>query len=106
MTGRIMTELNPSPPATSGQPLASPHPRIAQIAQTAQRAKDATADGIDRLAGVISTALEQFERRTEQLKTVHADASRQAAASMRESPALTIALAFVAGILLERLTRD
>ncbi|ALF91066.1 MULTISPECIES: hypothetical protein [Ralstonia solanacearum species complex] len=104
-----MTELNPSPPATSGQPLASPHPphpRIAQIAQTAQRAKDATADGIDRLAGVISTALEQFERRTEQLKTVHADASRQAAASMRESPALTIALAFVAGILLERLTRD
>nr|EUJ11854.1 hypothetical protein RSP673_24000 [Ralstonia solanacearum P673] len=106
MTGRIMTELNPSPPATSGQPLASPHPPHLRIAQTAQRAKDATADGIDRLAGVISTALEQFERRTEQLKTAHADASRQAAASMRESPALTIALAFVAGVLLERLTRD
>ncbi|MBT1539133.1 hypothetical protein B7R78_0019160 [Ralstonia solanacearum] len=101
-----MTELNPSPPSTAAQSVASPHPPHPRIAQTAQRAKDATADGIDRLAGVISTALEQFERSTEQLKAVHADASRQAAASVRESPALTIVLAVVAGILLERLTRD
>jgi len=100
-----MTELNPKPPThgANGATVTTLHP---QLDHTAQRVKDATAEGIDRLAGVVSSALSQFDRRSEQLKTLHANASEQASSSMRQHPALTIGLAFVAGMLLERLTRD
>ncbi|MGM3277532.1 hypothetical protein [Ralstonia sp. 24A2] len=97
-----MTELPPKPPANSAT-VTTLHP---QIDHTAQRVKDATADGIDRLAGVVSGTLTQIDRRTEQLKTLHANASEQASSSMRQHPALTVGLAFVAGVLLEQLTRD
>lgn len=97
-----MTELNPRPPS-DGATVTPLHP---QIDHTAQRVKEATTEGIDRLAGVVSSALTQFDRRTEQLKTLHANASEQASSSMRQRPALTICLAFVAGVLLEQLTRD
>ncbi|WP_426399398.1 hypothetical protein ACN9M1_24175 [Ralstonia sp. R-29] len=104
-----MTELTPKPPTNNGTngangaTVTTLHP---QIDHTAQRVKDATAEGIDRLAGVISTALTQFDRRTEQLKTLHANVSEQASGSVRQHPVLTIGLAFVAGMLLEQLTRD
>jgi ElaB/YqjD/DUF883 family membrane-anchored ribosome-binding protein len=101
-----MTELNPTPTSsngTNGSTVTTLHP---QIDQTAQRVKDATADGIDRLAGVISSALAQFDRRPEQLKNLHANVSQQASGSVREHPVITIGLAFVAGMLLEQLTRD
>ncbi|WP_199028096.1 hypothetical protein [Ralstonia sp. ASV6] len=97
-----MTELNPKPPA-NGATITTLHP---QIDHTAQRVKDATAEGIDRLAGVVSNALTQFDRRAVQLKTLHANASEQASSSMHQHPVLTIGLAFVAGVLLERLTQD
>ncbi|MHA2940604.1 hypothetical protein ACW9FF_00540 [Ralstonia mannitolilytica] len=54
----------------------------------------------------ISSALAQFDRRTEQLKNLHANVSQQASGSVREHPVITIGLAFVAGMLLEQLTRD
>jgi len=102
-----MTELTPKPPSgindTNGATVTTLHP---QIDHTAQRVKDATADGIDRLAGVVSNALAQFDQRTEQLKTLHANVSEQASGSVREHPVWTICLAFMAGMLLEQLTRD
>ncbi|CAJ0786818.1 hypothetical protein LMG7141_01845 [Ralstonia condita] len=100
-----MTEPIPTPSTTGshGATVTALHP---QIDHTAQRVKDATAEGIDRLAGVISTALTQFDKRTEQLKHLHANVSEQASGSVRQHPVLTIGLAFVAGMLLEQLTRD
>lgn len=103
-----MTEQNPKPSTdgtntANGANVTTLHP---QIDHTAQRVKDATAEGIDRLAVVISSALTQFDRRTEQLKTLHANMSEQASGSVRQHPVVTIGLAFVAGMLLERLTRD
>ncbi|CAJ0702632.1 MULTISPECIES: hypothetical protein [Ralstonia] len=108
-----MTELSPKPPTTSngtngtnganGATVTTLHP---QIDHTAQRVKDATAEGIDRLASVLSTALTQFDKRTEQLKNLHANVSEQASGSVRQHPVITIGLAFVAGMLLEQLTRD
>ncbi|KHK57747.1 hypothetical protein PI87_04685 [Ralstonia sp. A12] len=97
-----MTELNPRPPS-DGATVTPLHP---QIDHTAQRVKEAATEGIDRLAGAVSGALTQFDRHTAQLKTLHANASEQASSSMRQRPALTICLAFLAGVLLEQLTRD
>lgn len=68
-----MTELTPKPPAssngttgTNGANGAIVTPLHPQIDHTAQRVKDATAEGIDRLASVLCMALTQFDKRTEQ----------------------------------------
>lgn len=71
----FMTELNPRPPS-DGATVTPLHP---QIDHTAQRVKHATTEGIDRLAGVVSSALTQLDRRTEQLKTLHAGFPRRVA---------------------------
>lgn len=106
-----MSELTPKPSANgtsgtdgfNGSTVTTVHP---QIDHTAQRVKDATAEGIDQLAGVISTALTQFDRRAEQLRNLHANVSEQARGAVRQHPVITIGMTFVAGMRLEQLTRD